>query len=724
VGCGLLVGVQGGRAVAVRGDPESPVSRGLACARGYHSVQALYGKDRLTRALVRRNGVLAPAPMGEALDLVARRIRETIERHGPDSIAMYGSAQWSATDAYIAAKFLKGALGTNNLDTNERLHAASATAGLEGTYGLPGAVGTYEDLDRADVFVLWNLNVAETDPVLFSRMLARRQSNPAVRIIALSTRATRTTYAADETILYAPHAEPVIANAICQDIVARQAANREFVERHVTFWRGREGLGDGLADEAIAPDGERAVTWSDYVAFLSDYAPDRAARLSGVPAETLRWLGSLYADPARSVVTGWGSAVNQHPRGTWLNNLLHNIHLLVGKVARPGNGAICLSGQPSSGLLHGAGAAPHALPAGRVSLASDRRRAARIWGVPEERVNARPGRSAISMFRALERGDIRFLWVQASNPMVSLPNLVRYQRALAAEDRFLVVSEVYPTATTDMADVVLPAAMWLEREGVQVNAERRAQHVPRLVSPPGDATSDGWQVIEVARRLGHGTLFPWARESHVEQAWEEYRGFMDGNAQALPSLGELRSRPGVTWPWVNGRETRCRYNTALDPAADRARGDVDFYGHEDHRARIWLRPHESPAESPDRRYPFWFTTGGVLEHWGTGSLTRRIPALHRAAPRAYVEIHRDDARALGIVDGERVRLVSRRGSVEVEARLDYRGQPARGVLFAPSFDEAVRVNRLTLDACDPASGQPAYGACAVRVERLQGGGRP
>ncbi|HXI21799.1 MAG TPA: molybdopterin-dependent oxidoreductase, partial [Gemmatimonadales bacterium] len=204
VGCGLLVGVSGGRTVAVRGDPDSPVSRGLACAKGYYSVEALTGSDRITRALVRRESGLVPVPLAEAFDLVARRLRETADRHGKDSVAIYGSAQWTVPDAYVAAKLFKGALGTNNVETSARLFAASQKAGLESSFGLDGAVGCYEDIDHADVFVLWDINLAETDPVLFSRILSRKRVNPAVRIVDLGTRTTRTSYASDHTLLHAP----------------------------------------------------------------------------------------------------------------------------------------------------------------------------------------------------------------------------------------------------------------------------------------------------------------------------------------------------------------------------------------------------------------------------------------------------------------------------------------------------------------------------------------
>jgi nitrate reductase NapA len=303
VGCGLLVGVENGRAVAVKGDPASPVSKGLACVKGYHAFQALYGRDRLTRAMVRRDGALVEVSLPEALDLVASKLRETVRRHGKDSIALYGSAQWTIPDAYVASKLFKGALGTNNLETSARLYAASAMTGLQTSFGLDGSIGCYEDIDHADVFVLWDANLAETDPVVFSRMLDRKRTAPAVRIIHLSTRTTRTSYAADHSLLHVPHAALAIANAICHEIVAQDLVDREFVERYVAFKRGRTDIGDGLSDDVPVRDDPTDVTWDAYAAFLADYSPERAQELSGLPAESIRWLASLYADRSRKVMS-------------------------------------------------------------------------------------------------------------------------------------------------------------------------------------------------------------------------------------------------------------------------------------------------------------------------------------------------------------------------------------------------------------------------------------
>jgi nitrate reductase (cytochrome) len=720
VGCGLLIGLEGGRAVAVRGDPESPVNRGLACVKGYHSVQALYGGDRLTRALVRRNGRLVEVPMAEALDLVARKLRETVRDHGKDSVAMYGSGQWTIPAGYVATKLFKGALGTNNIEANARLCMSSAVTGFMTSFGMDEPMGCYEDIDHADVFVLWGANMAEMHPVLFSRMLERRQQAPGTRIVDLGTRTTRTSYASDRAFLFTPQTDLAIANAICHEIVARGRVNRHFVDRHVAFRKGKTGIGYGLRDDFRFTDEASDATFDEYVRFLADYTPERVERLSGMPAADIRWLASLYADPALRVMSLWCMGMNQHTRGTWVNNLVYNIHLLVGKIATPGNSPFSLTGQPSAcGTVREVGTLTHALPRGTVTNAADREFAAGIWGVPADRIDPRPTHHAVSMFRALDRGEIRFMWIQVTNPMVTMPNLNRYRAAAEKDGRFLVVSDVYPTPTTDVADVVLPAALWIEGEGLFGNSERRTQHFEQMVQPPGDAMSDTWQIIEVARRLGHRNLFPWDRATHIADIWAEYTRFHDTPKHRMASLDELKAKPGIMWPYVDGAETKWRYNTAHDPAADRARGDFDFYGKPDGRAWIWIRPYEPPPELPDAEYPFWLNTGRVLEHWHSGSLTRRIPTLHRAVPRAYVEVHAQDAEELRIRDGEPVRLVTRRGSLILEARIDHRGQPPRGQVFVPFFDESRLINELTLDAYCPISAQPDYKKCAVRVERVR-----
>ncbi|MBI4607508.1 MAG: molybdopterin-dependent oxidoreductase [Candidatus Rokubacteria bacterium] len=723
VGCGLLVGIARGRAVAVKGDLASPVNKGLCCVKGYHAVQALYGKDRITRALVRQNGKLVEVPMKDALDLVAGKLKETIDRHGKDAVALYGSGQWTIPDGYIASKFMKGGIGTNNLEANARLCMASAVTGFTTSFGLDEPMGCYDDIDHADVFVLWGNNMAEMHPVLFSRLLDRRLRNPRVKIIDLATRTTRTSYAADRSFIFAPQTDVAIANAICYEIIHNGWMNREFVTKHCSFKKGKTNIGYGLEDDFRFEDEPQDSSLEEFRRFLNDYSPEKVEKLSGVAAADIRYLASLYGDPGRRVTSFWCMGFNQHTRGTWINNLVYNIHLLVGKISTPGNSPFSLTGQPSAcGTVREVGTLTHKLPKGVVTNEKDRELAARIWQVPVERIPAKPTHHTVSMFRALDRGDIRFVWIQVTNPMVTMPKLRRYRDGARKEGRFVVVSDVYPTPTAEIADVVLPSAMWIEREGMFGNSERRTQHWDKLTDPPGEAMSDGWQLIEVARRLGLGNLFPWGETNYVREVWNEYRRFHAGPQHEMAPYDELRRRPGIKWPYVNGKETNWRYNTRYDPATkgydpDAKRDGFDFYGKPGGQAWIWLRPYEPPPEAPDREYPFWLNTGRVLEHWHTGSLTRRIPILHQAVPRAYVELHPADADKLNIRNGDLVRLTSKRGALVLPAAIDQRGRPPRGQVFVPFFDEHYLINELTLDAYCPISAQPDYKKCAVRVEK-------
>jgi nitrate reductase NapA len=361
------------------------------------------------------------------------------------------------------------------------------------------------------------------------------------------------------------------------------------------------------------------------------------------------------------------------------------------------------------------GTLTHKLPHGVVMKEKARKLAAEIWQVPVENIDPKPTYHTVEMFRALDRGDIRFMWIQVTNPMVTMPNLKRYRNGALKEGRFIVVSEIYPTPTYDIADVVLPSAMWIEREGFFGNSERRTQHWDEMVPPPGDAMCNTWQLVEVARRMGFNKQFPWSRETYIKDIWNEYTRFHDNPKHRMAPYTELKERSGVQWPFVNGIETRWRYNSKYDPAAKGS--GFHFYGKPDNRAWIWLRPYEPAAESPDSEYPFWLNTGRVLEHWHTGSMTRRVPILHRAVPEAYVEINLDDAAQMGITNGSKVKITSRRGSMVMKASINGRGNPPKGMVFVPFFDEKYLINEVTLDAFCPISKQPDYKKCAVKVER-------
>ncbi|MDH5381043.1 MAG: molybdopterin-dependent oxidoreductase, partial [Cyclobacteriaceae bacterium] len=348
VGCGVKIGISDGKAIAVKGDPDSPVNRGLCCVKGYHSVMSMYGKDRLKKAMVRKNGILVETSMDEALTLVANKMTESIKNHGKDSVSMYGSGQWTIPDGYVASKFMKGVLGTNNLEANARLCMASAVTGFLTTFGMDEPMGCYEDIDHADAFVLWGNNMAEMHPVLFSRMLDQRLKKKNIKIIDLATRTTRTSTASDRSILFKPQTDLAIANSICYEIINNGWVDSKFVENHCSFKKGKTNIGYGLEDKFAFNDKEEGIDFEEYKEFLKDYKPYDIEELTGVSAKDIKYLAWLYGNPNQKVVSFWCMGMNQHTRGTWINNLVYNIHLLTGKISTPGNSPFSLTGQPSA----------------------------------------------------------------------------------------------------------------------------------------------------------------------------------------------------------------------------------------------------------------------------------------------------------------------------------------------------------------------------------------
>ncbi len=712
-GCGVEVAVKAGRIVAARGDEESPVNRGLLCAKGYALAQVLYAEDRLKRPMIRdASGVLQESTWEEALDLIASRWSGLIAEHGPDAVAIYGSGQWTIPEGYAALKLAKGGIRTNNLEPNARLCMASAVVGHITTYGIDEPPGCYDDFDLADVFFMWGANMAEMHPMLFHRILQRKAADANVRIINLSTFGQLTEDGADETHIFKPHSDLYLGNAIAHVLVAENLIDEAFIANHVNFEQDVDGA---------------AVRKSlqDYVAFLADFAPGDVADAVGITADEIARLARLYGDPKLGCVSTWTMGFNQHTRGVWMNNLVHNLHLLTGKVSRPGNSPFSLTGQPSAcGTCREVGTFTHRLPSDRV-VANPQHRAEieELWDLPKGTIPSpeqSPLTHAVAMWEKVANGSIKSVWVSVSNPFQTLPNLRQYRQAIRDNGAFVICSDIYPSVTTAEADVVLPAAGWAEKEGMFGNSERRTQHFARLVDPPGEAKSDAWQFAEVARRMGHGALFPDESTTELErELYEDYRRCTLGTAHDIATYEDLVASRGLRWPVVDGRETPYRFNADYDPyVSENAIDGIEFYGKEDGRAVVWLRPYEPPAEIPDETYPFWLSTGRVLEHWHTGTMTRRVPQLHRAVPEGLCYLNDEDAADLGIAAGDTVQITSRRGSLEVKAELECRIRCPRGMIYVPFFDESRLINEVTLGAIDPQSKQPDYKKCAVRVERV------
>jgi nitrate reductase NapA len=741
-GCHVQVGVKDEKVVAIAGDPQAAVNKGLLCMKGYHVGGILYGEDRLTQPMLREGGRLKPIGWEQAIDVLARRIMAA-----PQRFALYGSGQWTIPEGYAAQKLMKGGLGNNHLDPNARLCMASAVTGFLSTYGVDEPASCYDDLDRCDVTILWGNNPAEMHPVLFSRLMDRRATGESVRLIDLTTRHTRSSEFADEVLRFKPHTDLAIANCIAQQLIARGKVATEFVAKHCNF-RG---------DTEPATLWGKKISFEDYKQAVALYTPEYVAKLSGVPVRQLKLLGDLFCDPKLRIVSLWCMGMNQHTRGTAINNLVHSAHLLSGHWGRPGDGPQSLTGQPAAcGTVREVGTLSHALPGGRVVMKPGHRAyCEKHWNLPEGRIQSKPGYHTVEMFRRFcmptsEGGDISAMWVQVTNPGQTMPNLGKlFQAKAKLADKFLAVSDVYPTRTTELADLILPAAMWVEKNGIYGNSERRTQQWFRMVPPPGQARDDCWMTIAVAHRLldlGHpgmkdkdgafifrttdaeGREVPiWEWEHYYDvnvdrRLYEEYRPMTHAKHKHVAPYDVLVEERGMRWPVVKEkggwRETRWRFVEGHDPFVEKGKG-IQFYHSvtKDDRAQIWFRPYEEPPESPDEEYPFWLCTGRVIEHWHSGTMTRRVPQLRRSIPGAYVELSPGDAQRLGISNGDRVLLESRRGKIELPAWIDGRSRPAPGSVFVPFFDERSQINELTLEAYDPFSKQPDYKKCAVKISR-------
>jgi len=775
-GCGVMVGVKEGRIVATHGDVKAEVNRGLNCVKGYFLSKIMYGEDRLTQPLLRmkdgqfhKEGEFTPISWDQAFDIMATKWKETLKKKGPTAVGMFGSGQWTIMEGYAASKFMKAGLRSNNLDPNARHCMASAVVGFMRTFGMDEPMGCYDDMEQADAFVLWGSNMAEMHPILWTRVTDRRLTHEGCKVAVLSTYEHRSFDLADIGLVFTPQSDLAILNYIANHIIKTGRVNQEFIAKHVNFKRGRDDIGYGLRPEHpleqkaknVAKANESdPISFEEFAKFVEPYTLDKAHELSGVPKNRLEALAELYADPKVKVMSFWTMGFNQHTRGVWANNLVYNIHLLTGKISQPGCGPFSLTGQPSAcGTAREVGTFAHRLPADMVVTNPEHRKhAEEIWKLPEGTIPDKVGYHAVLQDRMLKDGKLNAYWVQCNNNMQTAPNTANETYlGYRNPENFIVVSDAYPTVTALAADLILPTAMWVEKEGGYGNAERRTQVWHQLVGAPGEARSDLWQIIEFSKRFkieevwpeeliakkpdvrgktlydvlycnGQVNAFPLsdcdpAYENRESQAFgfyvhkglfEEYAAFGRGHGHDLAPYDMYHQERGLRWPVVNGKETKWRYREGFDPYVPAGEG-VRFYGNKDGKANIFALPYEPAAESPDKDYPFWLCTGRVVEHWHSGSMTLRVPELRKAFPNAVVFIHPDDAKDLNLRRGQEVRIASRRGEVRVRVETRGRNKPPRGLVFVPFFDHTVLINKVTLDATDPLSKQTDFKKCAVKI---------
>lgn len=778
-GCGVMVAVKENRVVATQGDPQAEVNRGLNCVKGYFLSKIMYGEDRLTKPLLRmkdgkydKNGEFQHVSWDTAFDVMAEQFKKALKVRGPSGVGIFGSGQWTVWEGYAASKLFKAGFRSNNIDPNARHCMASAVMGFMRTFGMDEPMGCYDDIEATDTFVLWGSNMAEMHPVLWTRVTDRRLSAPNVKVAVLSTFEHRSYELADIELTFKPQTDLAILNYIANHIITTGRVNKDFVSKHVNFKMGNTDIGYGLRPEhplqqaaknADNPGGAKEMTFEEYAKFVSTYTLDYTAELTGVPANRLLELAELYADPNRKVVSFWTMGFNQHTRGVWANNLVYNIHLLTGKISTPGNSPFSLTGQPSAcGTAREVGTFSHRLPADMLVANPEHRKIAeKIWKLPEGTIPAKPGYHAVLQNRMLKDGKLNAYWVQVTNNIQASANLAQEgYPGYRNPENFIVVSDAYPTVTAVSADLILPTAMWVEKEGAYGNAERRTHFWHQLVEAPGEARSDLWQIMEFSKRFkieevwpeellvkaphlrgktmyevlfrnGQVDKFPVSDieagyKNHEAEAFgfypqkglfEEYAAFGRGHGHDLAPFDTYHQVRGLRWPVVDGKETKWRYREGADPYVKPGK-EFEFYGHKDGKAIIFGLPYEPPAEAPDAEFPFWLSTGRVLEHWHSGSMTRRVPELHRAVPNALCYMHPEDAKALGLRRGSEVEIASRRGAIRSRVETRGRNKPPRGLVYVPWFDASQLINKVTLDATDPISLQTDFKKCAVKLTKV------
>ncbi|CAG6395119.1 bifunctional nitrate reductase/sulfite reductase flavoprotein subunit alpha [Streptomyces cocklensis] len=694
VGCGLLLDVGAGpdgRRTVLKavGDKAHPANHGRLCTKGATTADMLSAPGRLETALVRqeRGAEAVPSPAGAAIAETGRRLRAIVDEHGPDALALYVSGQLSLEAQYLANKLAKGFVGTNQIESNSRLCMASAGSGYKLSLGADGPPGSYQDLDRADVFLVIGSNMADCHPILFLRMMERVKAG--AKLIVVDPRRNATAAKADLFLQIRPGTDLALLNGLLHLLHEGGHTDQDFIARWTEGW------------EAM-PD------------FLADYPPAAVAGTTGIPEADIRRAAELIGGAAEWT-SCWTMGLNQSTHGTWNTNALINLHLATGAICRPGSGPFSLTGQPNAMGGREMGYMGPGLPGQRsVLVAEDRAFAEELWGLPAGTVRADGvGRGTVEMFQRMAEGDIKACWIMCTNPVASVANRRTVIEGLEAAE-FVVTQDVFAeTETNAYADVVLPGAMWTESDGVLINSERNLTLARQAVDPPGEALPD-WRIIaEVARAMGYGDAFDYAGPEDVfdeiRRAWNPVTGY------------DLR---GVTYERL--RETPVQWPAPTADGPDRnpvryVEGDGLRFPTPSGRAVFHPRPHVPPAEMPDDDFPFVLNTGRLQHQWHTLTKTGKVARLNKLNPGPFVELHPRDAAELGIAEGDAVEVASRRGRAVLPAVLTDRVLP--GCCFAPFhwndlFGEYLSVNAVTSDAVDPVSFQPEFKACAVSLTRV------
>ncbi len=708
VGCGMVLQIttdpETGRCRVTKsvGNKEHPANFGRLCTKGATTADLLGAPGRVDSAHARtdRGEPLEPVEMDQAITRCARRLRAIIDEHGPDSFAMYVSGQMSIEAQYLANKLTKGFIGTNQIESNSRLCMASAGSGYKLSLGADGPPGSYQDFEHADVFFVIGANMADCHPILFLRMMDRVKAG--AKLIVVDPRRTATADKADLFLQIAPGSDLALLNGLLHLIIENGRTDPHFIAEFTEGWE-------------VMPS------------FLEQYTPGKVSEITGIPEEDIRAAAQMIGE-AGNFVSCWTMGLNQSTHGTWNTNAICNLHLATGAICKPGSGPFSLTGQPNAMGGREMGYMGPGLPGQRsVASAEDRDVVEDLWGIPRGTLRTDVGGGTIDMFSRMADGQIKACWIICTNPVASVANRKTVLAGLERAELVMVQDAFLETETNEYADVLLPAALWAESEGVMVNSERNMTLFQPAVPAPGHAMPD-WQIIaRIACEMGFPEAFSY---NSAEDVFEEIKRFSNpktGYDLRGVSYERLRQSP-VQWPCApesDGDRSPIRYLNDGVSQAQLIRADGSAprlaFPTPNGRAAFFARPHLPPEEMPDDDYPFLLNTGRLPHQWHTMTKTGKVAKLNKLNPGPFVEIHPDDAARLHIADGDPIEIASRRGRAVLPASISDRVRP--GNCFAPfhwndAFGEYLSINAVTNDAVDPISNQPEFKACAVTLTKI------
>ena len=681
VGCGMFIGVRDGRAVSVRGNPDHPVNRGMLCPKGLSEHHTIDAENRARVPMMKQGGRFARVSWPHALETMARTFRDVQARYGPDAVGVISTGQLVTEEFYALGKLVQLGIGTRNYDGNTTLCMSTAVAGYKRSFGSDGPPGAYQDLEHADVILLIGANIADNHPILCRRL----EANPGTTLIVVDPRVTKTAMLADLHLAIRPRADLALLNGLIHIIIERDLVDHEYIERHTT--------------------GFNALRES-----VTGYTPDYVAQITGIEPDLLLRTAALYAG-ARAAFIAWTMGVNHSTKGTETVNAINNLALITGNIGRPGAAPFSITGQCNAMGTREAGFAS-SMPGYRAfDNPAHRAELAALWNVPVDRIPDARGLAYPDIIEAALDKRIRALWIIATNPIVSFPNVGALKQALEELDFLVVQDGFHPTPTSEFADLVLPAAIWGEKEGTYTNSERRVSKANRACDPPGEARADFDIFLDLATALGvRDEIFPgW----HTPRdGFDEWRRVSAGRLCDYSGMtyAAIEANGGIQWPFPEGEPgTR-------NPEPSRRLYTDGVFQTPDGRARLLPVQWEPFPEQPTDDYPFVLNTGRTVEHWHTRTKTANVPILERLSPRAWVEMNPRDARGLRLKARDRVDVVSRRGRMRgVELRVTETIAP--GEVFVPFHYAEANANTVTQSAFDPVSREPNYKQSAVRVER-------